>query len=241
MFKKPRRRVTRVFIHCSASDVTAHDNAATMDRWHKERGWSGIGYHYFIRKNGWLEKGRNLERTPAAQGGNNRGTIAICLHGLDVKKFKRAQFITLKRLCNEINRAYGGRVTFHGHCEVSAKTCPVFDYKRVLNLDSEGHMIGETASVGRKLEQGLDDINIPVTQLAGNVAGKPIWQSKTAISAASLSSIAAVSSAGREIADNTTSIFSLITSPWILVAFLIAGFGGFIIYDRMKKGREAGV
>ena len=54
-------------------------------------------------------------------------------------------------------------------------------------------------------------------------------------------SIAAVSSAGREIADNTTSIFSLITSPWILVAFLIAGFGGFIVYDRMKKGREAGV
>ena len=27
-----------------------------------------------------------------------------------------------------------------GHCEVSAKTCPVFDYRKVLNLSGNGHL-----------------------------------------------------------------------------------------------------
>jgi len=91
MFDKPNRFVDRVFLHCSASDHANHDNVATMDRWHRERGWSGVGYHLFIRKDGTLEDGRDLERTPAAQSGHNRGSIAICLHGLKIEKFTSAR------------------------------------------------------------------------------------------------------------------------------------------------------
>ncbi len=140
MFSKPNRFVDRVFVHCSASDHANHDNVATMDRWHRERGWSGVGYHLFIRKDGTLENGRELSRTPAAQAGHNTGTIAICLHGLKVDKFTDAQFATLKSLSVAINNAYGGAVTFHGHREVAAKACPVFDYKKVLKLDSFGRL-----------------------------------------------------------------------------------------------------
>lgn len=86
IFKKPRRRVNRVFLHCSASDVPAHDNVATIRRWHLARGFSDIGYHFFIHKNGKISKGRNIEKTPAAQRKNNTGTIAICLHGLIKEK-----------------------------------------------------------------------------------------------------------------------------------------------------------
>lgn len=139
-FKKPARPVSRVFIHCSASDNPAHDNVATMDAWHKARGWSGVGYHFFIRKDGTLEIGRDLEKVPAAQEGNNTGTIAICLHGLLVEKFTDAQFNTLRSLCRQINAAYGNALTFHGHCEVANKTCPVFDYRKVLLLDAKGKM-----------------------------------------------------------------------------------------------------
>lgn len=142
MFAKPKRPVRRIFLHCSASDNPAHDNAATMDRWHKSRGWSGIGYHYFIRKDGTLEPGRDIEKTPAAQAGHNRGTIAICCHGLARENFTGAQQITLYRLCAEINRAYGGHVSFHGHREVAAKACPVFDYRRWLELDQYGNFKG---------------------------------------------------------------------------------------------------
>ena len=45
-----------------------------------------------------------------------------------------------RNLCAEINEVYDGRVTFHGHCEVSPKTCPVLDYKGLLILDRFGRM-----------------------------------------------------------------------------------------------------
>lgn len=139
IFRKPARPVSRVFIHCSASDNPAHDSAAVIDAWHKANGWAGIGYHFFIRKDGTLEIGRDLEKTPAAQEGNNVGTIAICLSGLESEKFTEAQFAMLRALCDQINRAYGIlKVTFHGHCEVSAKTCPVVDYRAVLSLTAAG-------------------------------------------------------------------------------------------------------
>ena len=139
-FLKPKRPISRVFIHCSASDRPEHDNVATMRDWHKARGWSDVGYHYFIRKDGTLERGRSTELTPAAQAGHNTGTLAVCLHGLDKAKFTVAQFSTLSAMCREINTAYDGKITFHGHNEVAAKACPVFDYRAVLGLDAKGRL-----------------------------------------------------------------------------------------------------
>ena len=137
-FQKPARPVDRVFIHCSASDRPEHDSWAVIDRWHRERGWTGIGYHFFIRKDGTLELGRDLEKTPAAQENNNLRTIAICLHGLSVDLFTDAQIATLRGLCLDIDHAYRGSMTFHGHREVARKDCPVIDYKAVLRLDGRG-------------------------------------------------------------------------------------------------------
>ena len=144
-FTKPNRFVDRVFLHCSASDHASHDNVATIKKWHTDpkphgRGWSDTGYHYFIRKDGTLEAGRPIGRTPAAQAGHNTGSIAICLHGLKIGNFTEAQFKTLRALCLEINNAYDGALTFHGHREVAAKACPVFDYKDVLKLDAFGRL-----------------------------------------------------------------------------------------------------
>lgn len=144
-FTKPRRKIDRVFIHCSASDNPAHDDVKVIKRWHTGkrpdgRGWSDIGYHYFIRKSGQIEAGRPLEKTPAAQLYHNTGTIAICCHGLEESKFTEAQFKALRDLCGQIDVAYFGKVTFHGHREVANKTCPVFNYKKVLGLDTAGHL-----------------------------------------------------------------------------------------------------
>ena len=139
-FIKPNRRVDRVFIHCSASDLPAHDHVEVIRQWHLERGFDDIGYHFFIHKSGALSPGRDLEKTPAAQHGHNVRTIAICLHGLKKEKFTQAQYETLRTLCSQINAAYLEQVSFHGHCEVSAKACPVIDYKSILKLDVYGSL-----------------------------------------------------------------------------------------------------
>lgn len=144
IFIKPFRAIDRVFIHCSASDNPTHDDIKVIKKWHtaeppKGRGWSDVGYHFFIRKNGTVEIGRDLARTPAAQRGHNRGTIAICVHGLEKDNFTKEQFKSLYKLCDEINRSYN-KITFHAHNEVANKECPVFDVKEVLNLNSTGEM-----------------------------------------------------------------------------------------------------
>ena len=82
MFTRPEREVDRVFLHCSASDSPEHDGVDVIRRWHiDDNGWDDVGYHYFIRRDGTLESGRPLEKTPAAQAGSNAATIAVCLHG----------------------------------------------------------------------------------------------------------------------------------------------------------------
>ena len=135
LFTKPKRAIRKVFIHCSASDNPEHDDVKVIAKWHKLRAMNGVGYHYYIQKDGTIQKGRDLERIPAAQAGHNTATIAICLGGLE--KFTEAQFKSLVTLCRLIHGAIP-TVTFHGHCEVSKKACPVFDYRRVLGLNAEG-------------------------------------------------------------------------------------------------------
>ena len=140
-FRKPGRDVHSVFLHCSASDHAHHDNIKTMKTWHLQRGFNGVGYHYFIRKDGTLEVGRPIDNIPAAQSGHNKGSIAICCHGLEKSKFTTQQFKRVRELCEEIQAAYSPRkLKFRGHKEVSTKSCPVYDYKAVLNLDDKGYI-----------------------------------------------------------------------------------------------------
>lgn len=136
--KKPSyRTVDTVFIHCSASDKPEHDDVAVIRNWHLARGFYDVGYHWFIKKDGTLQVGRDLELLPAAQKGHNKGSIAICLHGLS--SFTEEQFDTLRGLCAGLGNAFApAALRYRGHCEVSSKTCPVFDYRRVLGLGKDG-------------------------------------------------------------------------------------------------------
>ena len=138
IYEKPERDIDRVFIHCSATDNEAHDDIDVIRKWHLDRGWSDIGYHYYINGKGHIYKGRSLEWVPAAQRDHNTGTIAICLHGH--LKFNNDQFRALKALCGIIALEHGFRVTFHGHNEVAKKACPVFNYREVLALDAHGNI-----------------------------------------------------------------------------------------------------
>jgi N-acetylmuramoyl-L-alanine amidase len=139
VFAKPKREVRTVFLHCSASDNPKHDNAATIRSWHVIRGFNDIGYHFFIRHDGTVEYGRGLEKVPAAQEGHNTGSIAICVSGNE--KFTDESLQSCLKLCQQINSAYNGTVSFHGHREVNPhKRCPVFNYKLLLDIDENGLM-----------------------------------------------------------------------------------------------------
>ena len=135
-FVKPIRDIDRVFLHCSASNdegLRGQEMVDEIRRWHLARGFSNVGYHFLIDREGKVFTGRTLELNPAAQKGHNTGTIAIMVHGLESFTFESLKACRL--LCEDINEAYDGKISFHGHCEVSAKSCPVFDFKTLLKLD----------------------------------------------------------------------------------------------------------
>lgn len=153
-FAVPSRAVKRVFLHCTASDNGALQGpglAGEVDRWHKQNGWQGIGYHFIIDKGGQIMDARPLGLTPAAQlgpaGDGNIATIAICTHGN--WNFTAAGLQATYALCKAIDAAYkaaGRPVTFHGHREIDPKPCPVYDYRALLGLDAQGRFEASAAA-----------------------------------------------------------------------------------------------
>ena len=73
-----RSRTTRIIIHhAAATSCTADD----IHRWHKNNGWAGIGYHFFVRKDGSVYRGRPQDKVGAHASGENSDSIGICFEG----------------------------------------------------------------------------------------------------------------------------------------------------------------
>ena len=87
---------TAVIHHTVSHDVSAK----TIDQWHKERGWDGIGYHFVIRKDGTVEEGRSLSKQGAHAKGRNK-FVGIVLTGYD--EFTNLQIKSLKKLLRQLN------------------------------------------------------------------------------------------------------------------------------------------
>ena len=59
------RTIDSIIIHCSATSCGKDFTAIDIDRWHRQRGFDGIGYHYVIRLNGTIENGRPIVKPGA--------------------------------------------------------------------------------------------------------------------------------------------------------------------------------
>ncbi len=136
------REIDKIIVHCSASEF---GSARLIDRWHRERGWRMIGYHYVIlngyrRKgvyseddDGLIEPGRPLELVGAHCRGYNKTSIGICLIG-DRLFSEKQLFYALPSLVRELMEKFGlGLEDIYGHREFNrAKSCPNLDVREVL-------------------------------------------------------------------------------------------------------------
>ncbi len=64
-FVKSVRKINKIIIHCTATPEGRDIDAETIDKWHINRGWSGIGYHYVVKLDGTIEEGRSVNKTGA--------------------------------------------------------------------------------------------------------------------------------------------------------------------------------
>ena len=130
------RQINYIIIHCSATKAGQDFRAKDIDRWHRERGWDGIGYHKVIDLDGTIEPGRSEAKPGAHCKGHNSDSIGICyIGGLD-KNGKPAdtrtelQKAALTGLVADYKRRFpNAKVVGHRDMPNVHKACPCFNAK----------------------------------------------------------------------------------------------------------------
>ena len=142
------RAIKYIVVHCTATEKNRDFTAKDIEGWHKQRGWSGIGYHYVIDIYGKLEKGRPDWKIGAHVKGQNKHSIGIVyVGGLDENLAPQdtrtvAQKQELKRLLCVLKDRYPTAIIL-GHRDFSKdsngngiiepfefmKQCPCFNAK----------------------------------------------------------------------------------------------------------------
>lgn len=131
-----RKSTNWIAIHCSATRPSIDVGAREIGQWHRAQGWSGIGYHFVIRRNGKVEKGRALNAIGAHVAGFNATSVGVCMVGgvnqADFRKpennFTREQWAALKTLIADLVKRYpNAKVRGHRDFPKVSKACPSFD------------------------------------------------------------------------------------------------------------------
>lgn len=134
-----KRKVTDIVVHCSATQPSQDIGRAEIDRWHRQKGWRQIGYHYVIRRDGRIEVGRGLEEVGAHVEGHNAHSVGICLvggingKGVSENNFTDEQFKSLGYLLRQV-KGITGAENILGHRDYPnvRKACPSFDVREWL-------------------------------------------------------------------------------------------------------------
>ncbi|MBR1396673.1 MAG: N-acetylmuramoyl-L-alanine amidase [Selenomonadaceae bacterium] len=95
----------------------------------KKNKWAGIGYHYLIRKDGMIERGRLPDMVGAHALHHNLNSVGICLAGnFEIGKPTKAQMRSVKELTAWLCRKYDldpyKEGTIVGHRDLNDTKCP---------------------------------------------------------------------------------------------------------------------
>ena len=129
------RNINRIILHCSATVEGKEYSVDTIRKWHTNKGWSDIGYHYVIQLDGTISQGRPIDKQGAHVRGHNKDSIGICYIGgvdADIKPkdtMTPEQNSAFRMLVRSIRILFGEDITIHGHNEFSSKACPSFIVK----------------------------------------------------------------------------------------------------------------
>ena len=126
------RKINFIILHCSATKESVNVTVSDIDKWHKERGFTKIGYHFVVYLDGSVHKGRPIEEIGAHCKGQNSDSIGICyVGGLDntgKPKDTRtpAQKEALLKLLRTLKEKFPD-AEIRSHRDFANKDCPCFD------------------------------------------------------------------------------------------------------------------
>lgn len=119
-----------IIVHCTASSYGKDLDVTDIRRMHLGRGWSDVGYHYLVRLDGTIERGRDLQYAGAHTKGNNNSIGVAYVGGLG-QDGKPADTMTpeqeeaLYSLVIALRLVFGP-LELNGHNQYAAKACPSF-------------------------------------------------------------------------------------------------------------------
>ncbi len=117
-----KRNKTEMIVlhHAAAKSCTVQQ----VHKWHINRGWSGIGYHYFISRDGQIFRGRPEDTVGAHATRHNSKSIGICFEGdYTVQTMPKAQLEAGKELVSYLKDKYKIHKVV-GHRDLMATSCP---------------------------------------------------------------------------------------------------------------------
>lgn len=127
-------------VHCADTPASMTKvDAATIDRWHRQKGWLRIGYHFVIKRDGTIQRDpdcRPLTVPGAHVQNHNHESLGICMVGGRAatgegpeNNFTPAQFRSLEAVLRELLVQFP-KAEIVGHCDLNQyKACPSFDVK----------------------------------------------------------------------------------------------------------------
>ena len=109
-----------VLHHAAATKCTVED----IHAWHLANGWAGIGYHFFVRKDGTVYSGRPIDTVGAHTVGMNDKSVGICFEGnFEKEEMPEAQKKAGAELVTYVIGIYPG-VEISKHKDHNATACP---------------------------------------------------------------------------------------------------------------------
>lgn len=128
-----KRNIKEIIVHCSATPEGKDFTVAQIKQWHLQRGFSDIGYHYVIYRDGSVHTGRPESVSGAHCTGHNTISIGVCYiggcatNGTTPKDTRTpAQKVALVKLLKELKAKYP-KATIHSHKDYANKACPSFE------------------------------------------------------------------------------------------------------------------
>lgn len=141
------RNIKEIIVHCSATPEGEDFTVEQIRKMHLVRGFSDIGYHYVIYRDGSIHKGRDEAKSGAHCTGHNTISIGVCYIGgcptrstpnwMNKGKDTRTedQKAALLKILKELKAKYP-KAIIHSHRDFANKACPSFDatkeYKNLL-------------------------------------------------------------------------------------------------------------
>lgn len=149
------RAVTKYLIlhHVAGSGFTAQQ----LHQYHLGKGWSGIAYHYYVRKDGSVYRGRPENKVGGHTSGMNSVSIGICFEGnFETEQMSAAQLESGLELVRDIRSRYPN-IIISGHREHGATACPGKNFP--LDKFKEDYMTGK--EIAAELEKYYASLPVP--------------------------------------------------------------------------------